>query len=159
MGNVEILQSRRGRNEQGRGVKLVAASLGSAAAGAALFGGGAAFDSLVLHRGEETTVSGVIECLSGRPVVGAWIQAQDGSGWANRKVVSSKGDVVVFWRDLPHAESYAVHTGCGGSPDNWASRNYSPFVDSSEHPIFACQDEKSTATLAGPIGVCAVASG
>ncbi|MDG6105607.1 hypothetical protein Daura_13330 [Dactylosporangium aurantiacum] len=57
------------------------------------------------------TVSGDVVCNQGTgPVVGVWIQAAGGSGWASGTSVFSKSGVTPPW---------TVHVGCGGSPSNW----------------------------------------
>jgi hypothetical protein len=57
------------------------------------------------------TVSGDVVCNQGTgPVVGVWIQAAAGSGWASGTSVFRKSGVTVPW---------TVHVGCGGTPSNW----------------------------------------
>jgi hypothetical protein len=83
-------------------------------------------------------VSGQVACTSGRPVVGVWVQATTGSGFASRKGIgdSSTSD---YWYWLPTSEPYALHVGCGGSPSIWAVAVYSPVVGGT-HNSFDCVD-------------------
>lgn len=61
------------------------------------------------------TVSGDVVCNQGGPVVGVWIQAAGGSGWASGTSVFSRSGVTTPW---------TVHVGCGGTPSNWKYKVY-----------------------------------
>jgi hypothetical protein len=61
------------------------------------------------------TVNGYVTCIDQESVVGVWIQADGGSGWASRsgsgyQQYFSKGGVTGKW---------TVHVGCGGTSSSW----------------------------------------
>jgi hypothetical protein len=76
------------------------------------------------------TVSGDVVCNQGTgPVVGVWIQAAAGSGWASGTSVFSKSGVTVPW---------TVHVGCGGTPSNWKYAVYGVKSISSTFANWGC---------------------
>jgi hypothetical protein len=83
-------------------------------------------------------VSGQVACTSGRPVVGVWVQADAGSGFASRKGLGD-GSTSDYWYWLSTPEPYALHVGCGGSPSSWAVAVYSSVVGGT-HNSFDCVD-------------------
>ena len=99
----------------------------------------------------DVEVSGFVECASGEPVVGVWVEsASAGSGWAER---SEPGASRVEYRyTLPVAGRYQLHVGCGGGESDWGSTNFSPFVDGPLNS-FICRD-----TAGAQDGVCAIVS-
>ena len=88
-------------------------------------------------------VTGQIKCVSGDSVEGVYVQAAQGSAFANWKGLGD-GAASDYWLDLPTAESYSVHVGCGGTTSNWGVPTYGPTV-SGTHNSFSCVDVKSDA--------------
>lgn len=83
-------------------------------------------------------VSGQVMCVSQANVVGVWIAAASGgSGWATRTDVN--GYTANYRYSLPNGGSYAVHVGCGGTSQNWATNNKS-FNVSGTSNSFTCYD-------------------
>jgi hypothetical protein len=79
------------------------------------------------------TVSGTVNCPTGLPVVGIWVNdgLSSGSGWASYSAAGSDG--AAFKYTLPSdASLYDLHVGCGGTPQAWAFTYYSPVVSGSK---------------------------
>jgi transcriptional regulator with XRE-family HTH domain len=113
-----------------------------------------------------TIVTGSVACGSGRPVAGVWIAAstsQRDSGFAHLGPPSTSGISYPIgsngtYKDwLPHGGSYAVHVGCGGTDDHWASSSYSPLL-SSRTVHLRCQDPPAPAADTSSRGRCLVTS-
>lgn len=109
-------------------------------------------------------VTGSVVCESGRPVVGVWIAASTGqsdSGYAHLGPPDASGvsypigAAGTYSYRLPHGGSYAVHVGCGGTAQRWASSNYSPLLSSPTVHLH-CNDPTSSAQGASPQGICTV---
>jgi hypothetical protein len=104
--------------------------------------------AVTLPSGRSVTISGRVTCKSGEPVVGVWIDAANGgSGFASMYAEPTNRSRARYVRNLPFGGSYALHVGCGGSPQRWAIANYSPYV-SLPQTDFVCFDE-STGTNFG----------
>jgi hypothetical protein len=82
-------------------------------------------------------VTGQVNCDSGAPVEGFWIQSANASGWASWQ--DAAGTNADYWYSLPAAQSYKMSVGCGGSPQSWAVATYTPSV-SGTHNSFHCDD-------------------
>jgi hypothetical protein len=115
-------------------MKIKAIAVVSAAALSAFIGVAAASPASA-----STGVSGYVECLT-MPVEGVWIAASNGgSGWASWH---TNGDptYAYYSYNLPNGGSYAVHVGCGGSPQNWAVPTASGYYGGTVND-FLCYDE------------------
>ncbi len=88
-------------------------------------------------------VSGQLSCDSGKAIVGVWVQAAQGSGFASWRGIGD-GSTADYWIFLPAALPYAVHVGCGGTPSLWGQGTYSS-VYGTTHNSFNCDDIKNTA--------------
>ncbi|HEY7145788.1 MAG TPA: hypothetical protein VH637_16225 [Streptosporangiaceae bacterium] len=122
--------------------------------------------SQILGGQNGTTVTGSVACTSGQPVVGVWVAASTGqadSGLAHlgppgtsgfSYPIGSRG---TFSYRLPHAGSYALHVGCGGTAHNWASSDYSALL-SSRTVHLRCQDPPVSAQGTAARGQCLVTS-
>lgn len=72
------------------------------------------------------TVSGSVTCVTGRAVEGVFVHANSGGGgWATLSAPSGSSSYVSWSYSIPNSGSYYVNVGCGGTPSNWASSNYS----------------------------------
>jgi len=86
-------------------------------------------------------VRGQVMCVSQASVVGVWISASNGgSGWASTTKVN--GYTKNYSYSLPNGGSYAVHVGCGGSPQSWATNNKSSSYSGTWNN-FTCYDSSS----------------
>jgi hypothetical protein len=139
----------------GVSVSVIAAAL-LAAAGYALSQSPGGRSSVMLN--------GSVVCDSGRPVVGVWIAAstgQEDSGLAHLGPPDPTGTSYptgssgTYSYRLPHGGSYAIHVGCGGTAQNWASSNYSPLL-SSPTVHLSCHDPSASARHTNPTGPCRV---
>lgn len=73
-----------------------------------------------------TYVSGSVACVSGRDVEGVFVHANSGGGgWGIMTAPGGTTNAVGWHYTLPHGGSYYLDVGCGGTPQNWASDNYS----------------------------------
>ena len=62
--------------------------------------------------------SGSVDCVDGEPVVGVWVDVQDGdSGWARRSGQGSHQG----WSYNTQGRPYSLNVGCGDSPQHWRS--------------------------------------
>lgn len=66
------------------------------------------------------SVGGTIVCNPG-PVVGVWVYAGSGSGWAS---FWTYGNTASYSKNIGWNWFYHLSVGCGGSPSRWASSNY-----------------------------------
>jgi hypothetical protein len=90
-------------------------------------------------------VTGQVNCTSGHPVEGFWIEAVNNnkqSGWASWKYAT--GTNADYWYWLPTTQPYKMSVGCGGSRATWAVATYAPQV-SGQHNSFNCYDVKGQA--------------
>ena len=71
-------------------------------------------------------------------MVGVWVAATTGSGYASTLAVDS-GTETDWWFSLPLAESYSLHVGCGGTSQSWGIAVDSPTVQG-PHNSFNCND-------------------
>jgi hypothetical protein len=119
-----------------------------------------------IHGQGDLTVTGSVVCESGRPVVGVWIAASTGqsdSGAAHLGPPGTSGisypigAAGTYSYRLPHGGTYAVHVGCGGTAQRWASSSYSPLL-SSPAVHLRCADPTSSAREASALGVCSTAT-
>jgi hypothetical protein len=83
-------------------------------------------------------IGGEISCISGQPLVGVWVAAAMGSGWAPW-IGQGNGSTATFSYTLPVTESYSLHVGCGGTGSDWQVATYSGTVTSADNN-FACDD-------------------
>src|SRR6266545_1406351 len=73
-------------------------------------------------------LSGRVTCATGVSVEGVWVQPADGKGgWAQLR---RDGPSAAWQYSLEAGATYHVHVGCGGSPKDWASANYSAPLNS-----------------------------
>ena len=73
-----------------------------------------------------TGVGGSVSCLSGNNVEGIWVSASSGtSSWAKMSVPGNTNSAVSWSYTLTSGNSYFIHVGCGGNPNNWAVNTYS----------------------------------
>jgi TIR domain len=131
---------------------------------AALLATGAYLVPQIGHGHDGSLVTGSITCESGRPVVGVWIAASTGqsdSGLAHLGPPGSSGISYpigargTYSYRLPHGGTYAVHVGCGGNAQHWASSNYSPLL-SDPTVSLRCDDPAPSPRGASRRGTCAV---
>ncbi|MGB8860944.1 MAG: extracellular solute-binding protein [Ilumatobacteraceae bacterium] len=89
---------------------------------------------------EPVQLAGTVECASGEPVVGIWVEAESwpdaNDGWA----VFDPTDPgkANFTYTLQRGGRYRLHVGCGGSSATWGSTNSTGFVTGSQD--FLCHD-------------------
>jgi hypothetical protein len=83
-------------------------------------------------------IGGEISCISGQPLVGVWVAAAKGSGWASW-IGQGNGSTATFSYTLPVTESYSLHVGCGGTGSDWQVATYSGTVTRANNN-FACDD-------------------
>jgi hypothetical protein len=95
------------------------------------------------------TIAGQLSCSSGRSVEGVWVQAGSGSGFAPWSGIGDGASASYSYR-LPTTETYALHVGCGGTPQSWAVSADTPVVSGSHS--FDCFDISSAADY----GTCVV---
>jgi hypothetical protein len=132
---------------------LVARPRLTATAAAILLSGGLVAGFFVGEQQEKDagTAKGTVECTSGAPVEGVWVDAANGkqSGWAHWQTLG-KVSVAAFDRALPDGGDYAVHVGCGGTPGDWLSSSVSQYVSSEAGSVeFVCQDVADS-----KLGIC-----
>jgi hypothetical protein len=84
-----------------------------------------------------------LSCDSGAAVVGVWVAADTGPGWAST-LATDGGTETDWWFRLPSTESYSLHVGCGGTAASWAIAVYSPTVQG-PHNSFNCDDVPDSA--------------
>lgn len=113
----------------------------------------------VAHRA--VLISGMVECESGRDVVGVWIAASSGqkdSGYAhlgslNPAAGTPIGSNGTYSYLLSGGGSYSVHVGCGGDAAHWDTRNYSPMI-SARRVNLLCSDPAMAGRGSTPRGTC-----
>lgn len=116
--------------------------------------GGVAVEGCGHSQKAVSTAHGRIECPVGQPVVGVWIEAAHGRGFADWQP-GSRPNVAVYSRTLPEAEEYSVHVGCGGTPENWEQADYlNGSVESGTSHNFACGPSNNPVDVAVHHGVC-----
>lgn len=85
-------------------------------------------------------IAGTVHCLSGRPVVRVWVEGFSGGSWyADLSWPSADPAFARYAYRLPSGGQYEVRVGCGGSPGDWFTTNYSGYVDDS-YRDFVCDD-------------------
>jgi hypothetical protein len=73
-------------------------------------------------------VSGTVTCFYGNNAeVGIWVNAGSKSGWASRSPNGS-GGVNYSYGAISAGTTYRLHVGCGGTPQNWGTTFYTPWV-------------------------------
>jgi len=82
---------------------------------------GVTFAATKLPRLEYHTVSGRVECKSGRAVQGVYIHdsASRGSGFARWNAETTRPSVAWYTRNNLLGKKYSVSVGCGGIPQKW----------------------------------------
>jgi hypothetical protein len=105
-----------------------------------------------------------ISCVSGAPVVGVWVEAENGgSGFAEPAGGGVGAGVGVgvgvgasgrerFAFELGFAGTYEVHAGCGGSRERWHKVAHSDPYDDPTRTLL-CDDTVAVATTSEP-GPC-----
>lgn len=89
--------------------------------------GAACLSSAGCGSSPHSEAKGTITCPAGEPVVGVWIDADTGQGWAQWRPQSAEDTTTAeYSRDVGEPTDYSVHVGCGGTPDNWEYADYSP---------------------------------
>lgn len=118
--------------------------------------------SRIVHSQSGLLLTGSVVCESGRPIVGVWIAASTGqsdSGFAHLGPPGASGisypigATGTYSYRLPHGGTYAVHVGCGGTAQHWASSNYSPLLSGPTAHLL-CHDPISSADGASSQGSC-----
>lgn len=141
-------------------------SVGSILIASALAGLASKIYSAVMHH--TSTITGTVTCESGRPVVDVWIAAasgQSGSGYAHlgppnsTGISSPPGPTASYSYRLADGGSYAVHVGCGGTAQNWASKNYSPLLSQPNVRLHCYDPVRAAAPGTTPTGTCKEAPG
>jgi hypothetical protein len=93
---------------------------------------------------QTTTVSGTVRCSSGRAVQGVWIaEAQGAGGFASWSAESGDAALARYAFDI-RGRRFAVHVGCGGSPERWQHEVRSDYVARTA-VNFVCYDEPTRA--------------
>jgi len=117
---------------------------------------GGAWASTVLERGDDRglVVTGGVRCKSGAAVQGVWIETPNGGrGFADWSPGSDPSDAT-FYKEIG-ASPYAVHVGCGGTPQHWGQDVKSaltPVNEDSPPDGWVCHDD-----LPPPQKVCVAA--
>jgi len=90
---------------------------------------------------EPRTVTGSVRCSSGAAVVGVWVEGRSGGSWwaDDFTPLTTNPSTASFVKLLPHGGQYQVRIGCGGTPADWRTTNYSQYVDDGHHD-FICDD-------------------
>jgi len=77
------------------------------------------------------TISGTVRCPSGAAVVGIWVQSSGGgSRFASRWGYPGNAAVAGYSASV-NSGAVELHVGCGGSPSNWASDQWTPRLTAS----------------------------
>lgn len=74
-------------------------------------------------------ISGSVRCLYGNNVeVGIWVNVSSGQdGWATMYTNGTSGKS--YYYNMSQSSSYRLHVGCSGTPQNWGSVMYTPWVN------------------------------
>lgn len=90
-------------------------------------------------------IAGHVACLSGRPVVGIWVQgdASGDSGWASWQATPGLPSYASFRHESPGGGTYSLSVGCGGTPKYWDVTATSPRARETNRD-FICDDELGT---------------
>lgn len=73
-----------------------------------------------------TNIAGSVACVSTNNVVGIYVHANSStSGWATMSVPGGTASAVSWTYSLNNGGTYWLDVGCGGTPQNWATNNYS----------------------------------
>lgn len=75
------------------------------------------------------TISGTITCFYGNDQnVGVWVETSSGtSGWAALGT-NADGQSTYSYNKVNVGASYRLHVGCSGTPSNWGTTFYTPYV-------------------------------
>jgi hypothetical protein len=85
----------------------------------------------VSHQVSRVTINDEVTCADHQPIIGIWVHVpSSGSGFVGTWSPGD-GSSVPFSHTLPHSEQYAVHLGCGGTPQNWLYKPKSNLVSGS----------------------------
>ena len=85
-------------------------------------------------------IGGSVQCSSGRPVVGVWIEGfNGGSQFASIRRDETDPKITDYAYRLPDGGAYQVRVGCGGRPGDWADTVLSSYVGGASHD-FVCHD-------------------
>lgn len=107
-----------------------------------------------INEGPQALAAGQVECVSGRAVVGVWVEPAEGRGdfadW-NRLEEPSRA---AFEYSLPDGINYSINVGCGGSGRDWATSSSSGLVSSDRFNRFLCYDLQPSDASQGPQGIC-----
>lgn len=85
-------------------------------------------------------VDGFITCVTGEPMVGAWIEHDKGaetpSDWVEKRPTDDVSEVY-FEAHVTDGVEFQIRTGCGGTPQEWETVTETPWMqvsgDSSFH--------------------------
>ena len=89
---------------------------------------------------EPEALTSTVECRSGEPVVGVWVEAaNERSGFAQLDLSAPDPSQVDFVYRLPRDAAYELNVGCGGTGASWGSSNDSDVVFGSGRR-FSCED-------------------
>lgn len=94
-----------------------------------------------------SSVSGVVVCTTGNPVVGVWVDSSaGGSGWAGWSRQPGAPHVAQYSRAISPGGSVSLHVGCGGEPSRWRGDNWTPRIGVSGARILnaTCNDGVGT---------------
>lgn len=147
------LEARRKRQRRARSRRRLLRGMGTFAA---LLVVGAALAFVVKHlpTARVTPISGTVRCSSGAPITGVWVQE-----------AVAEGDFAAWYHTTPdqreayfsyglRGKRYAVHVGCGGTPQHWLVNAKSGFVTGGPY-AFVCRDLRTESRY----GSCLVADG
>ncbi len=88
-------------------------------------------------------ISGKLTCPTGEPVTGVWVAASDKAdqGWAAWQPDPASPDVATFAAVVAHSDAFALHVGCGGTPQKWEHEDGTPNLPIGSYPYDAhCTD-------------------
>jgi hypothetical protein len=132
--------------------KQVVAIVGAAVAGLTA---GLVIHDILPH--ENNLAVGVVKCAGQAAVEGVWIDARpaSGSGWAHLQPANGSADTVSFSRKIG-GSIYSLHTGCGGTPTEWRTANYTQAAVVADETVgLICALPESQPTITNiPHGVC-----
>jgi hypothetical protein len=74
------------------------------------------------------TVSGTVLCPAGAPVVGVWVQSTGGGSRFAKRAPATGASTMSTYSARVNSGAVKLHVGCGGTPANWASDQWTPRV-------------------------------
>jgi hypothetical protein len=109
---------------------------------------------LLLPRLRLHGVTGRVDCLSGRPVTGVWVQDLDStsdSKYAVKQIDPRTPSDIGYDADI-RGDRYQLHVGCGGTLLTWAAKPWSVDVSGSTND-FVCYDVPGSAHFGSCLSV------